>query len=97
MEATTLTLDDGHYPSFREIRGLAFPISIVISALGLAPEQELLREVQAERLVTAWNAHDKLLAAVRMLRADHDMMEPHHAHLCSICQAADAAIAAATE
>lgn len=37
----------------------------------------------------------QLLTALKVLRADHSKMYPHHEHLCDLCKQADAAIAKA--
>jgi len=92
-----LTLDDAGYPVVREIRGLAFPVTVLTSAVHLDAEQKVDREVHSRRLVTVWNAHQQLVDAVRMLKHDHDITEPHHADMCRLCKAADAALAAANE
>lgn len=65
MNTTKLALVDGHYPSFREITGLAFPISIVMCALDMPHEKSVLREVQAQQLVAAWNSHEQLVTLLQ--------------------------------
>lgn len=64
--STKIALEDGHYPCIMEITGLSFGISIVMQSFDLTPEQQALRQQQADRLVTAWNAHDQLVAALKM-------------------------------
>lgn len=68
MSTPTIALVDGHYPAFKDITGLAFDISIVMQATDITHEQAMLREEQAERLVRAWNQHDQLIAALRVIR-----------------------------
>lgn len=48
-------------------------------------------------IVTACNSHEKLVAALRLAKDDHQRARPHHADLCAICAAIDAALAAAEE
>ena len=61
-----ITLKDGYYPSFTDVVGLAFPISIVMRADDLTPERQFDRREQAERLVQAWNTHEALLEFYRV-------------------------------
>lgn len=63
----TIALVDGHHPSFKVITGLAFDINIVTHALGMLPEQAELRQRQAERMVSAWNSYDMLVAENQQL------------------------------
>ena len=52
-------------------------------------------EATAAFIVRACNAHDHLVNAVKLAKDDHQRIEPHHANLCPICEAMDAALAAA--
>lgn len=65
-----LELVDGHFPSIMNIKGLDFDIAIVMSANDLTAMDGINRQLQAERLVQAWNRLDPLtdeLAAARAL------------------------------
>ena len=92
-----LTVDDAGYPVVREIRGLAFPITVLTSAVHLDAEQKGDREVHSRRLVTVWNAHDQLVDVVQMIRdADNDAASDGLPRIPASARAAiDAALIAA--
>lgn len=68
-----LELVDGHYPAFKNIKGLDFDISIVLQASNMTTMDGINRQLQAEHLVYAWNRHDPLtdeLGAARALLSE---------------------------
>lgn len=64
-----ISLVDKRYPSFKEIKGLSFDISIVMYASDLTDDDMLQRQADAERIVTSWNAHDALVKLVKDAQA----------------------------
>lgn len=44
---------DGHYPSFREVKGAAFNISVVMTAIDISFEQSMERERDLELIAEA--------------------------------------------
>jgi len=82
-----LELVDSHYPCFKDIKGLDFKISIVMSATDITFVDSVNRELQAERLVLAWNRYDPLvdeLAAARALLSE--VLDIHDAATCNDLQ-----------
>ena len=55
--------------------------------------QSMINTVETKPNIVAVAA--SLLDALKVLRRDHSMAQPHHEDLCSICKQADAAIAKA--
>lgn len=51
--------------------------------------------VTAHEMARKLNASDAMLVALKLLREDHSIMEPHHEDMCPTCKVADAAIAEA--
>lgn len=71
-----ISLVDGHYPGFKNIKGLSFHISIVMCASNLTDDDMLQRQADAERIVTSWNAHDPMYELIEQFgTAVTDMFE----------------------
>jgi len=57
-------------------------------------QKEAVEKTSAEYLEMRRKAdvHDELVAALVVLRARHQIDEPHHAHLCEFCIMTDSAL-----
>lgn len=82
---------------------MKLPLKITVGADGFATVRDAenhrvatdLQPDAAELLATACNAHDQLVAALKAMKEKHLLQYPHHEHLCDVCIAANAALAAA--
>jgi hypothetical protein len=72
-QTPALEVINGHYPSFREIMGLPFRLSVVVSALDFTDDECDEREAALQRIAMTWNSHQALVDALE--RATKELRE----------------------
>lgn len=75
-----ISVEDGHYPCMRELKGLSFGVTVVVSASDIPFELFLRRTDDMRRLVACWNACQGVATeviedgVVQKLREDRDQL-----------------------
>ena len=69
-----ISVIDGYYPSFKELSGLSFKVSVVMWAADLTEADYLKRDADLNYMAAAYNALPELLAANEALTKERDAL-----------------------